>query len=289
MSLLSENIFINGSFDIWLNGTEFTDISSATEVAGKWSVSTTSGALGYARRSDVVPVESVCEYSLELETGAADMAVDLRQRIDARYAAQIQRVVTFSAVIYNGAETAITPDLFLMVEDEEEGEKQIIQLTKASLQACAPGAWTKVVHTFDLGQEYDLQAGGEFKLRFAPFETGALVRVTELKLESGGAATPFTRRFYEQELSLIKGESYLDTSLFVPHASTRTTACSKRTRRARPCLWQWVKTPWRPTWAAALWLRKFANCLPMPRPTTNAMSCGAAPAPTITRCCRRQR
>ncbi len=216
MSLLSENIFINGSFDVWLNGTEFTGISSATEVAGKWFVSPKDDRLVSARKSASVPEDSICEYSLELTAEDEDMYAELWQRVDGRYAAQMQRFVVFSAMVYNGTASAFNPFMYVYLPNGEDDDPwgDINQIRSVSLQECAPAAWTKVVQVFDFSEGVDLDSGCEFRIRFTPLIEDDLVRVTALKLESRDMTTDFTRRFYEQELSLIKGESYLDTSLF---------------------------------------------------------------------------
>lgn len=184
-----KNALINGGFDVWQSGTSISGITARTYAADMWAIRATGAAIE-AQQSAAVP--GLSRYSLSLVGASGVTGADVDQRIEAAAIPPIKRAMTFSAYIYNSSGAAFAPTLILSTPAAADNWTTPTARVTAALQSCAVGAWTRVTWTGDIGALTDIDSGLEVRLQMpaGALDLGDTVRLAEIQLEPGRAATP---------------------------------------------------------------------------------------------------
>ncbi len=140
------NKFRNSTMDVWQRGTSMTVTTAGAYTADGWIVTPAGASVAVAQASGRLLTKN----SLQV-TGAASVTdVQIAQRIESLMAAPFcSQTVTVQAEIYNNTGAAITPALTVNhAASQDSWSSPSTDVSAASLQSCANGAWTQVAYTF---------------------------------------------------------------------------------------------------------------------------------------------
>lgn len=204
-----DNIFINGSFDVWQRTTNDTTVSTTRKyVADMWHVVTGSGTLTNVQRSTTVRSGALSKYSLEMVGTAGVGAVEIGQRIWNDAAAKYKRTVAFSVYIYNGSGAAFTPKLYARTPSAANNWTTNTAQNGGGfgedLQSCADAAWTQVTWSADISGYTDIDNGFGITIQIP---SGSLVasdtvRFAEFNLTPGSAFPPMKITTFDEQYPL---------------------------------------------------------------------------------------
>lgn len=216
-----DNIFINGSLDVWQRTTNDTAVSTTRKyVADMWHVVTGSGTLTNVQQSTTVRSGALSKYSLEMVGTAGVGAVEIGQRIWNDAAAKYKRTVAFSVYIYNGSGAAFTPKLYARTPSAANNWTTNTAQNGGGfgedLQSCADAAWTKVTWSADISGYTDIDNGFGITIQIP---SGSLVasdtvRFAEFNLTPGSAFPPMKLTSFDEQYPRCLPYAYvLDASV----------------------------------------------------------------------------
>jgi Major tropism determinant N-terminal domain len=141
------NKFRNATMDVWQRGTSsLTVTTSGSYTADGWIVLPTGASVTAAQAGGRLLTKN----SLQV-TGATSVTdLIIKQRIESYIAAAFcSQTVTVQAQVYNNTGGSITPTLTVKhAASQDVWTSPTTDVSAASLQACANGAWSQVAYTF---------------------------------------------------------------------------------------------------------------------------------------------
>jgi len=182
----ASNLFRNGGMDIWQRGTPVTVSTSTGQYGPDGWLGNLEGSGFPTFQFTRVAGRLLTEYSAKLLVEGGPTDLNVRQRIESLIAAAASsQTVTFSAYIYNGTASSLTPTLSVghpSTVDSYGGSRSTPlsnEVNAVNLQPCSAGAWTQVAYTFDCSSS--AANGLEVTLDFGnAIGSGYCVSITEL-------------------------------------------------------------------------------------------------------------
>ena len=188
-----ENMLINGGFDIWQRGTSF-PAGTPQYTADRW----TAGAANGVTKSQFLPTDPQSAYSLRI-TPTAGNVVLVRYGVELVNAAGVLTApfaknndYTVSGWFYS--DNADDLDLRIAYADDAANLANPQEvLANQVIATLAAATWTYVEFTFNTGTTSPIASNKCLGFSFNNNVAGGPMSFSELKLEEGATATPFTR------------------------------------------------------------------------------------------------
>lgn len=199
-----KNLIINGGFDIWQRGTDFTNLPNGSYSADRWVVYSSVGDITYNAIRDAGSFTS--GYGLNITRTGGTGSFDFLQFIENMTRFTPGTVLTLSFEAFSSTDASITMNLAAVIgsfaQTVNSSVSETVNLTgvkqKYSAQLVTPD-WSSM--TIDWNNLEDTKLALIFTLDNT---AGANLAIGNVQLEEGSVATPFEQRPIGLELSLCQ-------------------------------------------------------------------------------------